>query len=88
MGSAIIPILKSLADETRLNIIRSLLKEEKTVSQVIKEVNKAQPTVSLHLKLLQLNNIIDSRKEGKFIFYRIKNQNIKKIIEVLDKNVK
>ena len=59
-----INLLKSLADETRFNIIKSLLKKEKTVSALVAEVKKAQPTVSLHLKLLQLNNIISSRKEG------------------------
>ncbi len=78
--------LKSLADQTRLNIVKSLLENEKTVSDIVKEVQKAQPTVSLHLKLLQLNNIISSRREGKFMFYSIKDPDIKKIIELLNKN--
>ncbi|MEA2036192.1 MAG: metalloregulator ArsR/SmtB family transcription factor [Nanoarchaeota archaeon] len=78
-----IRLLKSLADQTRFNIIKSLLKKEKTVSQIVKEGGKAQPTISLHLKLLQLNDIITSRKQGKFIFYRIKNQNVRKIIKIL-----
>ena len=79
-------LLKALADETRLNIILSILKKEKTVSEIVKEVKKAQPTISLHLKLLQLNGIIESRKEGKFAFYRIKNKEIIKIMQVLGIN--
>jgi len=79
-----IKLLKSLADETRYNIIKSLLEWEKTVSQIVKEVKKAQPTISLHLKLLQLNNIVNSRKKGKFVFYKIKDPNIKKIIDILE----
>ncbi|MBS3097617.1 winged helix-turn-helix transcriptional regulator [Candidatus Woesearchaeota archaeon] len=78
-----IKLLKSLSDETRFNIIKGLLKGEKTVSQIVKEVKKAQPTISLHLKLLHLNNIITSRKEGKFIFYKIKNKEVKKVIDIL-----
>ena len=79
-----INILKALADETRFNIIESITKKEKTVSQIVKEVKKAQPTVSLHLKLLHLNNIIAQRKQGKFIFYKIREPKIRKIIEILD----
>jgi len=79
-----VDILKSLADETRFNIIISILEKEKTVSQIVKEVGKAQPTVSLHLKILQLNNIISKRKQGKFIFYRITDPKIKKIIKILE----
>ena len=78
-----VELLKSLADETRFNIITSLLKKEKTVSEIVKEVKKAQPTISLHLKLLQLNDIIEPRKQGKFIFYKIKSQEVRKIIEIL-----
>ncbi len=78
-----VELLKSLADETRFNIVLSILEKEKTVSQIVKEVGKAQPTVSLHLKLLQLNNIITSRKQGKFILYSVSNTKIKNILEVL-----
>ena len=79
-----IRLFKSLADETRFNIVQSILNQEKTVSQIIKEVKKAQPTVSLHLKLLLLNNIITQRKQGKFIFYKIKEPKIKEIIRILE----
>jgi len=79
-----IALLKSMADETRLEILKALCKKELTVSEIVKIVAKAQPTVSLHLKLLKLNNIITSKRKGKFILYKIKDQNVRKIIEILE----
>jgi len=76
-------IIKSLADETRLKIVLTLLKGEKAATQLVPIVNKAQPTVSLNLKVLKNADVIKSRKEGKFIFYSIKDSVVIKIIKLL-----
>lgn len=79
-----INLLKAIADETRYNIIKSLIKREKTVSELVKEVQKSQPNISIHLRLLELNGIISKRKQGKFKFFKIIDQKTKKIIEILE----
>ena len=71
-------VIKCVEDDLGLE-----LHKEKTVTQIVKEVKKAQPTISLHLKLLLLNDVIESRKHGKFISYQIKDKRIKKIIELM-----
>ena len=78
-----IEILKGLADETRLSIVTSLLEGEKSVTDLVKQAKKAQPTISLHLKLLQLYGIVQSHREGKFTIYSIKDGRIKKIVGIL-----
>ncbi len=78
-----IKILKGLADETRLSIIHSLLEGEKSVTDLVSHTKKAQPTISLHLKLLQLYGIVHSHREGKFTVYSIKDERIKKIVGIL-----
>jgi DNA-binding transcriptional ArsR family regulator len=78
-------ILKALADETRLNIILNLLQKERSVLDVVSLVGKSQPNVSLALRKLEDAGIVVSRKEGKSVFYSIKDkefvQNILKLVE-------
>ena len=78
-----ISVLKALADETRLKILEFLLVKERTVSEIVSVVQKAQPTVSLQLKLLELHGIVSKRKEGKFMIYQIADDRVKKVIQVL-----
>jgi len=66
---------RALADVTRQKILRLLLNEEKTVTEVVKSFNLSQPTVSHHLDILNRSGLLSNRREGKQIFYRT-NQDI------------
>lgn len=76
-------ILKALADETRLKIILALLDSQKAVFQIVKIVKKAQPTISLDLKVLENAEIIQSQKQGKFVFYSLKDKTVIKLLQLL-----
>lgn len=64
-------VLRALGDETRLRILESLLIEEKCVSDLVREIRKAQPHVSHHLRILRQAGLIEGLREGKRICYRI-----------------
>ncbi len=76
-------IFKALSDETRLKIIDFLLEGEKCVCQIFPHVKRTQSTVSIQLGKLQKWKVVESRREGKKIFYRIKDKRICDIFEVL-----
>ena len=78
-----ISVLKALADETRLKILEFLLVKERTVSEIVVHVGKAQPTVSLQLKLLQMHGLVAFQRKGKFVVYRIVDDRVGKVIGVL-----
>lgn len=78
----ILEISKALGDETRYNIIKLLLLGEKCVCEIIPYVKKAQPTVSLQLKKLEDLNLIKSRKQGKMVFYSIKENKLKNLFSL------
>ena len=63
----IIEFLKVLADQTRLDILYLLYRGKKSSSEIQSALNKSQPTISQHLKVLDSKNLI--------IFERIKNEN-------------
>jgi len=63
---------KALADETRQDILELLGEKEMNVTDICAEVRISQPTVSHHLQILKNCKLVDSRKQGKNIFYFVK----------------
>lgn len=73
--------IKSLAHPIRLYIIALLkVRKEMNVSEFQEELQLEQAVVSHHLNLLKNRNILHCRREGKNMFYSLKN---KKILNVL-----
>ena len=64
-------VLKALADETRLRILESLLAEEKCVTDLVRELGFPQPHVSHHLRILRDSGVVEGKREGKQVCYRI-----------------
>jgi DNA-binding transcriptional ArsR family regulator len=62
-------IFRLLSDKTRLNILMLLKQGERNVSTLCKDLSLPQPTVSHHLGLLRMNNLIANRRSGKQVFY-------------------
>ena len=77
-----INVFKALSDETRLKIIEALLDGEKCVCDIIPYTGRKQSTVSLQLSKLEKLGVLESKRVGKNVYYRIKNPKIKKILKV------
>ncbi|MCD6367554.1 MAG: metalloregulator ArsR/SmtB family transcription factor [Candidatus Aenigmarchaeota archaeon] len=77
-------IFKALSDETRLKIIEFLLDGEKCVCEIVPYTKRTQSTVSIQLSKLEGLGIVESRREGKNVYYRIVNPKIKKILSKID----
>lgn len=68
----IITVLKALADETRIEIVRQLLQsKEAPCQEVMKKFNLAQPTLSHHFNKLVNAGVLNARKKGVLWFYSI-----------------
>jgi len=63
--------LKALADPTRLKILHSLEEGERTVSEILEEVGGSQANVSKHLGIMRRVGILESRREGINVYYRV-----------------
>jgi ArsR family transcriptional regulator len=63
-----------LADRTRLRIIELLTSEELCACEVMAALDLTQPTTSHHLGILERVGLVTSRREGKWVFYRISNK--------------
>ena len=78
-----IELLKALADDTRFKIIEYLLGGEKCVCEIFPYVKRTQSTVSTHLGNLEDAEVLESRREGKRIFYKIKDKRVCDIFKAL-----
>ena len=60
-----------LSEPTRLRIMHSICLDEKSVGEIVAELNATQPNVSRHLALMFRGKVVSRRKEGNQVFYRI-----------------
>lgn len=67
----IVRTTKALADENRIRIIGVLKGRELCVCQLIELLCLAPSTVSKHLSVLRNARLIESRKQGRWMFYRL-----------------
>lgn len=67
-------VLKALAHPTRLRIVEQLSRGEKCVQELHSVTGTDMSTVSRHLSILKNHEIIDSRRDRTFIYYRLKNK--------------
>jgi DNA-binding transcriptional ArsR family regulator len=70
----LVALFRLLSDKTRLNILILLSKGERNVTSLCEELGLPQPTVSHHLGLLRMSNLIGNRRNGKQVFYGLNGQ--------------
>jgi ArsR family transcriptional regulator len=76
-------VLKALADETRLKIVDFLLDGEKCVCEIFPYVKRTQSTVSIQLGVLEKAGILESKRDGKKVFYKLKDLRVCDVFKAL-----
>ena len=64
-------MIKALGDETRLRILKLLLRKELCVCELEAALNLPQSKVSRHLTVLRSVGLVEDRREGTWIFYSL-----------------
>ena len=73
---------RALGDPSRLKILDTLLDGEKNVGELVQVVGSSQGRVSNHLACLKQCGFVDIRRDGKFIYYRIADGEVRQLLEV------
>lgn len=79
----VVTILKSLANTDRLLILCHLAKQELNVSQIEEKTQINQPTLSQQLMMLRKSDVVSTRRDGKQIFYSIKDEKLVQVLNTL-----
>lgn len=65
-------ITKALADGNRLRAVMALIDHDALcVCQITEILGHATPTVSRHMRVLQNAGLVKSRKDGRWVYYRL-----------------
>ena len=64
-------ITKALADENRVRALLALRKGELCVCQLTELFGLAASTVSKHLSILYQAGLVEARKDGRWMYYRL-----------------
>ncbi len=70
-----------LGDPTRIRILQLLLEEERTVGELVEELDSFQGRVSSHLACLRWCGFVSSRREGLNVYYRVTDNRVRKLLD-------
>lgn len=76
-------LLKALSHETRLLMLCMLCQGEKTVTEIEQFLGIQQAVVSQQLARLRSEKVVQTRREGRQIYYRITDPQLAELISVL-----
>jgi len=80
--------LKAIAQPTRLRILYFLRDGEKCACEIMPKMKEDQSNISRHLTHMRDMGILESRREGVSIFYKIKDKRIFSLLSLVDEMVK
>ncbi len=67
----LLSVMKALADENRLRIVSTLEGQELCLCQLVELLGLATSTVSRHASILQQARLVESRKQGRWTYFRL-----------------
>lgn len=65
-----VDVAKSLSDPSRVRILCALRDRELCVCQIVELLGLAASTVSKHMSVLRRARLVESRKDGRWVYYR------------------
>jgi DNA-binding transcriptional ArsR family regulator len=83
MGAALVEdrIFQALADRSRRTIFESLMRGEVAVKDITARFDISQPAVSQHLATLKEAGLVNGRREGRIVYYRVDPRGLKPLID-------
>jgi ArsR family transcriptional regulator len=80
----LVTLFAALADPTRLRLLNLMDGREVCVCYFVEILKQSQPKISRHLAYLRRAGIVDARRDGKWMHYRIERPNGPKAASILD----
>lgn len=80
--------LRAIAQPTRLKILYFLKDGEKCACKIIPKMKEDQSNISRHLTHMKDVGILESRKEGVSVYYKIKDKRVFTLLSLADEMVK
>ncbi|WP_226648555.1 ArsR/SmtB family transcription factor [Microbulbifer variabilis] len=76
-------MLRSLANQDRLLLLCQLSQEELNVGELEERLGLRQPSLSQQLGVLRREGLVDTRREGKHVYYRVADSRVLALLQTL-----
>jgi DNA-binding transcriptional ArsR family regulator len=76
-------LMKALAHRDRLMLLCRLSQGEMSVGELEAELGILQPTLSQQLTVLREEGLVDTRREGRYMYYRVRSAAALSVLKVL-----
>lgn len=73
---------KALAHPTRIRILELLRNGEKSVGELQQQLASEGSTISQQLAILRMKNLVETRKAGNSIYYRLRDPQVNELLDV------
>lgn len=73
---------KGLGDPVRLRVLEFLQGEEKSVGEIVDHLGLPQNLVSMHLGCLRWCGYVNTRREGRYVFYSLADPKVSEIMRL------
>src|SRR5882762_7765212 len=74
-------VFQALADPSRRAIFERLARGEAAVKELTARFDISQPAVSQHLAALKGAGLVQERKEGRLVYYRVRAKGLKPLVD-------
>jgi|SRR6185295_1721117 len=82
-GDQVLKICKALSDGTRQGILRLLEKKSLSVGAIVHKFSSAQPTISRHLYVLRIAELVRDKRKKKKVIYEIQDDSLFQLVQVI-----
>lgn len=76
--------MHGFSHKSRIQILECIKENEKTVSQIVEDIKGNQSNISQHLACLKGCGLIVGRQDGKYVYYRVRNQLVRDLLTMFD----
>lgn len=77
-------VFHALSDPTRIRVLLQLRQGERCVCELCDVTEAAQSRLSFHLKVLRDAGLLEGRKEGRWMYYAVKEEELEKAQKVIE----
>ena len=78
---------KIFGDNTRINILKILISDSKSVMEIASLLNMTHSSISHQLQILRKNNLVKTKKIKTTVYYSLADDHIKKILKLGEEHV-
>ncbi len=75
-----VEVFRMLADATRVQLLWALREHELSVNELATQVGKTPASVSQHLAKLRMTRLVQTRRDGTQVIYRLENDHIAQLV--------